>query len=141
MIFLSKKMFSKITKFVISLSKGCCQITSHQNPRVSRVLGRGRYTLWRKRRQGPALDGAAFAFKTPFHPPPLKQSLQSGPFCSIYRSSASQKSPTRLVCLPLSLVINTSFHLVFTCLSFAAVELTELLAQHTAANRPVITDS
>lgn len=35
-------------------------------------------------------------------------------------------------------MIRTRFHLVFTCLSFAAVELTGPLAQHTAANRPVI---
>lgn len=35
-------------------------------------------------------------------------------------------------------MIRTRCHLVFTCLSFATVELTGPLAQHTAANHPVI---
>lgn len=42
-------------------------------------------TLWRTRRQGPVLDGAAFAFKILFHPPPLNS------LCSQFCSAAFKK--------------------------------------------------
>lgn len=79
MIFLSKISFLKTRNLSLACAKDA---VGSAVIRICVPLGSSgeEGTLWRTRRQGPVLDGAAFAFKIPFHPPPLNSLCSQ--FCS-----------------------------------------------------------